>query len=211
MFFLTFHGTFRGPAHLAVETTGHPPQIDAETHDAPLHESDWWMTGPLIVLAIPAVVIGFWGSPLMNNGFQRFLEGATYAEVPPNIILAVVGAVLAIAGIGVAWSTYGARQFVTEPLARFGFAYELLARRYYIDEFYMWLIDKLIIGLAYGLAIFDRQGLDRLVNGIAASFASGGRVLRTAQTGRVQNYGLVLFGGMAMIAVVLVIVPLVRR
>ena len=29
-------------------------------------------------------------------------------------------------------------------------------------------------------------------------------MLRTAQTGRVQNYGLVLFGGMAVIALVLV-------
>ncbi len=106
---------------------------------------------------------------------------------------------------------YGARQFVTEPLALFGFAYELLARRYYIDEFYMWLIDKLVIGVSYALAVFDRQGLDRLVNGIADLFASGGSVLRTTQTGRVQNYGLALFGGMAVIALVLVIVPLVRQ
>src|ERR1700704_1023089 len=67
MFFLTFHGTFRGPAALAVDTHSHPPEIDAETHAAPLHESDWWMTGPLIVLAIPALLIGFWGSPLFNN------------------------------------------------------------------------------------------------------------------------------------------------
>jgi NADH-quinone oxidoreductase subunit L len=74
----------------------------------------------------------------------------------------------------------------------------------------MWLLDKLVIGLGSGLAIFDRQGLDRAVNGIADSFAAGGRLLRTAQTGRVQNYGLVLFGGMAVIAVVLVVVPLVR-
>jgi hypothetical protein len=49
-----------------------------------------------------------------------------------------------------------------------------------------------------------------LVNGVAGAFASGGRVLRTSQTGRVQNYGLALFGGMAVIALVLVIVPLVR-
>ena len=36
------------------------------------------------------------------------------------------------------------------------------------------------------------------------------RALRAVQTGRVQNYGLVLFGGLALIAVVLVIVPLVK-
>src|SRR6202022_2903749 len=77
MFFLTFHGSFRGPV---------------ESHDAAPHESDWWMTGPLILLAIPALVIGFWGSPFMNSGFQRFLEGSTFVDVPPNLTLAVVGA-----------------------------------------------------------------------------------------------------------------------
>src|SRR5229473_942457 len=58
MFFLTFHGAYRG---------------DAETHDAPLHESDWWMTGPLIALAIPALLIGFWGAPppFGSDGFAR--------------------------------------------------------------------------------------------------------------------------------------------
>src|SRR5437016_1489205 len=85
--------------------------IRAETHDVAMHESDWWMTGPLIVLAIPALAIGFWGSPLLNNGFQRFLEGSSFVDVQPNLVLAVVGAVLALAGIGAAWLMYGARQF----------------------------------------------------------------------------------------------------
>jgi NADH-quinone oxidoreductase subunit L len=168
------------------------------------------MTGPLIVLAIPALVIGFWGSPLFNNGFQHFLEGTAYRDVPANLVLAVLGAVLAIGGIGVAWVMYGARQYAVEPLARYGGVYSLLAHRYYIDEFYEWLIDKLVIGVGMALAVFDRQALDALINGIADLFAEAGRGLRTAQTGRVQNYGLVLFGGMAVIGLVLVIVPLVR-
>src|SRR5207253_1615716 len=125
------------PAPLAVNTHSHSPELDAETHDAPLHESDWGMTGPLTVLAIPALLIGFWGSPLLNNGFQRFLEGSNFVSVQPNIVLATLGAVLAIAGIVTAWVMYGTRRFATEPLARFGFAYQLLARRCYIDEFYM--------------------------------------------------------------------------
>jgi NADH-quinone oxidoreductase subunit L len=187
--------------------------VDAETHEPGLHESDWWMTGPLIVLAIPAVVIGFWGSPvpgLGNNGFQKFLEGAAFQDLAVNVPLAVLGAVLAFAGIGLAWTMYGARQFVTEPLARYGQIYTLLANRYYIDEFYMWLIDKLAIGVAAAISVFDRDALDRLVNGIAEAFAASGRTLRATQTGRVQNYGLVLFGGMAVIALVLVVVPLLR-
>ena len=213
MFFLTFHGTFRGPVEAAVETTGHhPAALDAETHAAGLHESDAWMTGPLIVLAIPAMLIGFLGSPLpfFNNGIQRFLEGPNFVVVQPNVGLAIVGAILALAGIGAAWVWYGARAYVTEPLLRFGAAYRILNRRYYVDEFYMWLIDTFAIGVAYAISVFDRSGLDALVNGIADLFARGGGVLRTTQTGRVQNYGLVLFGGMAVIALVLVIVPLVR-
>jgi NADH-quinone oxidoreductase subunit L len=67
MFFLTFHGTFRGPVKVSVDPTTHPPEIDAETHDPHWHESDWWMTGPLIVLAIPALVIGSGARPFSTT------------------------------------------------------------------------------------------------------------------------------------------------
>jgi NADH-quinone oxidoreductase subunit L len=210
MFFLTFHGTFRGPVEAAVEET-HAEHVEAETHEGGLHESDGFMTVPLMVLAIPAAIIGFWGSPLFNYGFQRFLEGANYEAVPPNLLVTGVSALLAILGLLAAWAWYGARAYVTEPLLRFGSAYRVLNRRYYIDELYMWLIDKLAIGVAYALSIFDREGLDQVANGLARFLAAGGSALRLIQTGRVQNYGLVLFGGMAVIALVLVFVPQIRQ
>jgi NADH-quinone oxidoreductase subunit L len=199
MFFLTFHGAER-----------HDPDRHEEVHP---HESDWWMLGPLVVLAIPAVIVGFWGAPppFGNNGFQRFLEGAEFHELAVNLPLAILGAVLALGGIAIAWVMYGARAYATEPLTRLGAIYTVLWRRYYIDEFYMWLIDSLAIGVAAALAMFDRQALDGLVNGIARQFGRVGGELRLAQTGRVQNYGLVLFGGLAVIALVLVAVPLIRR
>jgi NADH-quinone oxidoreductase subunit L len=209
MFILTFHGDYRGVAYAEAEA-GAAAGGHGDAHDVHLHESDWWMTVPLMVLAVPAALVGFWGSPLANFGFQRFLEGNAYVELPPNIPLAILGAILALAGIGVAWMMYGARAYSVEPLTRFGAAYDVLRHRYYIDELYMWLIDKLAIGVAAALAIFDRQGLDRIVNGIAALFAAGGGVLRQIQTGRVQNYGLVLFAGLAVIALLLVFIPQVR-
>jgi NADH-quinone oxidoreductase subunit L len=211
MFFLTFHGSFRGPVHAATEET-HPEQLEAETHEGGLHESDGFMTVPLIILAIPALLVGLWGSPFFGDGFQRFLEGANF-EPGPNPLsspLTWVSAVLAIAGIVVAWLMYAQRAYVTEPLLRFGTAYRILNRRYYIDELYMWLIDMLAIGIGGVLSIFDRQALDQVGNGLARLFAGGGSLLRTAQTGRVQNYGLVLFGGMAVIALVLILIPQVR-
>jgi NADH-quinone oxidoreductase subunit L len=209
MFFLTFHGSFRGPVQAAVGEA-HPERVEAETHEAGLHESDWFMTVPLILLAIPALLVGFWGSPLLGNGFQRFLEGSTFEASAPNLVVTAISAILAIAGIAAAWVWYGARAYVTEPLLRFGSAYRVLNRRYYIDELYMWLIDKLAIGVGYGLSLFDRQALDQVGNGLGGLVRGGGSSLRSIQTGRVQNYGLVLFGGMAVIALILVLVPQVR-
>jgi len=212
MFFLTFHGTFRGPVAAAVEESGHHSEtVDAETHEGGLHEADWWMTVPLMILAVPALLVGFWGSPFMNYGFQRFLEGANYVEPETFPWLVITSVVLALAGIAGAWLMYGSKAYVIEPLTRFGSIYTLLARRYYIDEFYMRLIDIFVIGVGAILAVFDREGLDNLFNGIANFFANMGSWLRRAQTGRVQNYGLVLFGGMAVIALALLFSPVLSQ
>jgi NADH-quinone oxidoreductase subunit L len=190
MFILTFHGDYRGHHHP--------------------HESDAWMTLPLIVLAIPAVLIGLWGAPFLGSGFQRFLEGRQFQEAVPNLGLAALGAVLAIAGLVVGWLFYGMRtSYAVDFGRRFRPIYTLLLNRYYVDEFYMWLIDKLVLATSAGLAVFDRQALDAAFNWLADLFRLGGRGLRTVQTGRVQNYGLVLFGGLAVIAILLVL-PLLR-
>ena len=58
--------------------------------------------------------------------------------------------------------------------------------------------------MAYAISVFDRSGLDALVNGIAGLFARGGGVLRTTQTGRVQNYAAFLFGALVVIGAALV-------
>jgi NADH-quinone oxidoreductase subunit L len=164
------------------------------------------------VLAIPSVFVGFWGSPLLANGFQHYLEGANFQEATsaPNVPLAALGAILALLGIVVAWVFYGMRTNYAVAFGRtFRPIYVLLLNRYYIDEFYMWLIDKLILATSLGLSIFDRQALDAAFNGLANLFRLGGGGLRTVQTGRVQNYGLVLFGGLALIAILLLL-PVAR-
>ena len=207
MYFLTFHGRYRGgeePGHSTPE-----PHEHGHTTARP-HESGGWMTVPLMVLAIPSVLIGFWGSPFLGSGFQRYLEGANVQEATPNGLLAVLGAILAIAGIIVAWVFYGMRTNYAVAFGRtFRPIYVLLLNRYYIDELYMWLIDKLILATSLGLSIFDRQALDAAFNGLANLFRLGGGGLRTVQTGRVQNYGLVLFGGLALIAILLLL-PVAR-
>ena len=106
---------------------------------------------------------------------------------------------------------YGARA-VRRPsrCARFGAVYTLLARRYYIDEFYMWLIDKLVIGVGYALSHLRPPGARPVGNGLAA--LCRGRAAAAAhgadgprpelRPGAVRRHG-----GHRL---VLVIVPLVR-
>ncbi len=188
MIFLTFWGDYHGHHHP--------------------HESPWVMVGPLVVLAIPATLVGFWGSPLGGNGFQRFLEGSRFQEVGVNVALAGSSLLLALLGIGLAYAMYVARAIDPAAVgARFSTLYRVLLNRYYVDEFYMWLIDRVAIGVGGMLAVLDRQGLDNVFNGLAGLLRGFGGVLRAMQTGRVQNYGLALFGGVAVIAFGLLLVP----
>jgi NADH-quinone oxidoreductase subunit L len=204
MFFLTFHGAYRGG-----EEPGHSTPEPHE-HRATPHESGGWMTVPLLVLAIPTVLVGFWGAPQLGSGFQRYLERQDFQEGVQNVPMMVLGAVLAIAGIAVAWLFYGIRTNYAVAFGRtFRPIYTLLLNRYYVDELYMWLIDKLVLATSRGVSIFDRQALDAAFDGLARLFRIGGGGLRTVQTGRVQNYGLVLFGGLALIAILLVL-PIAR-
>jgi NADH-quinone oxidoreductase subunit L len=188
MIFLTFAGTYRGHHHP--------------------HESPPVMTFPLIALAVPSLLVGIWGSPWGGYGFQRFLEGAHFHEPVVNLPLMGASVALGLSGIGLAWAMYVSR--AVDPVkvgATIRGLYTLLLNRYYVDEFYMWLIDKVAIGVAAGLSAFDRKGLDGLVNGVANSWRVFGSGLRTMQTGRVQNYGLVLFAGVAVIAFGLLLGP----
>ena len=210
MFFLTFHGTFRGPSSRGRCGT-HPPELDAETHRRP---------------ARVRLVDDRAADRAGHSGAVHRLLGLAAAEqrlpalsgrrelssmLQPNLPLAVVGAVLAIAGIGVAWVMYGARQFVDRaarcasgpstpcsPAATTSTSSTCGSSTSWPSGWAMrWPSSTARCSTSWSTAS-------------PPCSPSGGRALRTAQTGRVQNYGLVLFGGMAVIALVLVIVPLVR-
>ena len=99
---------------------------------------------------------------------------------------------------------------VVDPVAvgvRFHGLYTLLLNRYYIDELYARAIDVLAIAPGARLAVFDRRALDGLVNGVADLTLRAGSRLRTVQTGRIPQYGLVMLAGVAVIALALLLAP----
>jgi NADH-quinone oxidoreductase subunit L len=144
--------------------------------------------------------------------------------------LMVVSVAVALLGIWVARSFYQRRPAVPDVLeAKLGIVYRILDNKYFVDEFYnativrgtllvsmfcSWfdknIIDGLVnltrhitlFGFGHGSDLIDKYIVDGLVNGVANGAAAASATLRRAQTGLVQNYALVMGGGIVLLAVI---------
>jgi NADH-quinone oxidoreductase subunit L len=189
---MTFYGTSR---------------VDPETEHH-LHESSSKMTIPLMVLAFFSVVAGWISWPKAWHGgeaFDQFLDPvfspateALRSVSPEHVGGLSPGALMgfsilaALIGIGVASWWYLKSTDIPEQLAeRFAALYQILIHKYYVDEFYNWLIVRpLRIGSEKFLWHSVDQGAidDVLVNGTGHSTASIGNVLRRVQSGNITSY-----------------------
>ena len=201
LFFLTFHGKER---------------MDKETWSH-LHESPAVVTVPLIVLAIPSLIIGaYLVGPML---FKGYFQGAIYVA-PEHDVLAAIGAdyhgalrftlhafsaapvYLALAGVALAWLFYIKYPHVPAKLAQqFSLPYNILVRKYGIDELYQWLFA----GGARGTGrLLWQQGDVRIidglmVNGTAASVRWFSGLVRTLQTGYLYDYAFAMIIGLLLL------------
>ncbi|MGI8437427.1 MAG: proton-conducting transporter membrane subunit, partial [Chthoniobacterales bacterium] len=142
-------------------------------------ESPFVMTGPLLLLAIPAAIAGF--------GFfaDRFLA-FPHAQEEGNAIRFLPTAAM-LCGVALAVFIYRNRE--SEPLNL-----TLFRRGFYIDEFYTWLIRVTQGALSHLAAFFDRWIIDAGGVGGASGATRGlGALLRIFQVGNLQAYAF-LFG-----------------
>jgi NADH-quinone oxidoreductase subunit L len=209
MYFLVFHGA---------ERFHHKPHPAPDDHDhghghAP-HESPWVVTAPLLLLAIPSVVIGYLTiGPMLFSGFLEDSIAVDLARHPAMKTLADsfhgAGAMalhalstlpfwLAAAGVAVAWWFYLRQPSIPAAIhARFGFLYRLLENKYYMD----WINERLLAPAARGVGLAFWKGGDvGLIDGVAingSAFAIGGiaRLMRLVQTGHLYWYALVMLLG----------------
>ena len=206
---LTFFGTYRGH--------GHP------------HESPRIMTIPLVVLASLSVVAGFFGAPFVEEGFRGLVHVGEEAHIVEfDFVLAGISVALALIGIMVGFSLYRTYRD-RDPLRRLGPVYTFIERKYYLDDLYLkgivrpiqysvaafinWTNNRLLDGIVNGFGILTRafgrltDGIDRrLVDGAVNRVAIGagwtGGLLRYIQSGNVQRYAVILFAGVAILAVI---------
>jgi len=206
--FLTFHGEWKG---------GEPPEHGAhgDPHGKP-HESPLVMTLPLLLLAVPAVLMGFVNFPMHSTeGLAHLLEGA----LPPsaagalhhesfNPIIALASTALALSGIALAYAVYQAKAISAPALQRaFGPLHTLVERKYYIDDLYEGLIvrEGLYNTLTRAGQWFDTNIIDGAVNGTGAVARRVSDGLRWVQSGSVQAYGTVGFGGLVLTAFLMLV------
>ncbi len=201
MFFLVFHGEER---------------MDAETKSH-LRETPWVVTVPLILLAIPSAVIGWYTvEPVLFGGYfgdaievtQRHDVLARMASDWHGSMGLVTHAIqtpifwLAAAGAFTAWFLYLKRPDIPETIqSKVQGLYDLLDRKYYMDDLY-------IKGFAAGgrrIGKFLWEKGDELVidgvivNGTANSIGKLAGVMRQIQTGYLYTYAFAMIIGLTML------------
>ena len=210
LMFMTFHGKERFGAHDDHSPAGHHDHDHGRSH-AP-HESPVVVTGPLVVLAIPSLGIGWWiGSVLFAGYFGDAIAvneshdvlkemGEEFHGVVAMMIhaLGTLPFWLSIAGIGSAAFLYLKRTDLPEKLRRaFGPLYTLLDNKYYFDRFNDWFFAGGARLLGRGLwkggdvAVIDGF----FVNGSARAVAWSAQIARKLQSGLIYHYAFTMIIG----------------
>jgi NADH-quinone oxidoreductase subunit L len=218
LLYMTFHGKER----FVVDPHDHAPSREGHTsHPGVLahapHESPWVITVPLILLAIPSLIIG-WPTiqPMLYGGWF----GSSIHVLPGNDVLAelahefpgVVGMFaqgfisppfwIALAGFAVATYVYLFNPKIADAAERmFLPVYRVLVRKYWFDELYYNLFAR--GGVKLGRALWrggDGALLDGVVvDGSAAFVARTAQIVRRVQSGFLYHYAFAMIVGLILL------------
>jgi NADH-quinone oxidoreductase subunit L len=164
-------------------------------HKIPLVESI-----PLVILALGAAFAGLIPLP-------RLMDPYSYPEAANGIgTMAIAPVTLALLGIGLAAYLY--RKESDRPAkvaAAFRGFYTFAYHKFYIDEVYAFVTKKVIFNLiGRPAAWIDRNIVDGLMNGLATGTAWISTRIKGFQSGKVQDYTLYFFAGIAGLAVLFI-------
>jgi NADH-quinone oxidoreductase subunit L len=181
LLFITFFGGFRG--------------TEEQRHH--VHESPATMTVPLIILAILSLIGGFVNVPALFKGGERLTEflspvinstSETTVSHSTEWLLMGLTTIIAVIAIYIAWLRY--KTYKEEQPTAFG---KLLQNKWYVDELYDSIIVKPLNSLgAFANNVFEKSGIDALVNGVGRLVNYSSRQLRWLQSGQVGSYVLLM-------------------
>ena len=217
------------PGHPWPGVRGHEP-VAHETPADP-HESPWVVTVPLILLAIPSVLIGFFtvgpmlfGTDVLGHpGALPFFLGAIDVA-PARDVIAILGKEfhgpvayalhgfkvpafwLALAGFALATVLYWWRpELAAKARQRFGMPIRVLENKYGFDDLWIGGFAGGGLGLGKASRAFDSRVIDGVaVNGSALVVDRVAHLVRRAQSGYLYHYAFAMIIGLIVLLAVLI-------
>ena len=210
MYFLVFHGKERFDQNPDAHHGDHHGHDD---HHEP-HESPWVVTVPLVLLAIPSVVVGFmFIQPML---FGDFFKDVIFVDAVKHPAMAKLGEIfhgpvamalhglqtapcwLALAGVALSYYMYMVNPALPAGIkARVQPLYRLLENKYYLDWINENILAKGARALGVGLwKVGDQAIIDGgVVNGSWKLVGAISGVVRWVQSGFIFHYALVMILG----------------
>jgi NADH:ubiquinone oxidoreductase subunit 5 (subunit L)/multisubunit Na+/H+ antiporter MnhA subunit len=230
LLFVTFFGAYRGgvdPSELGMRhpelagtsaSAGHHPEEQAHGHEA--HAPAWLMSGPVAVLMIPTVLIGFLAFGGENSAWTQFFDPMFSHDVPvsaalPEWVTSALVLVLVLAGFGVAFVRYGNPQALLDAIPRLRNETvrmpAILANAFYFDAAIDALFVKPSVALGRWFAtVVDPRVIDAGVREASISASWLGHLFRSFETGLVRAYALTIAFGVACFAIYYAVVGAAR-
>ena len=176
------------------------PRGHRQVHDAPPT-----MAVTMSLLGVFALLFGLiilsW--PGGFDGLGSFLFFADREAFHFKPWLGILSIALAVAAFGFAYLVYVKRSVSLDGFrARFAPLIRVVENKYYVDEVYQWVIDRIVLVFARFIGTVDRTVVNDLgVNGPANAIRRLGVTLRLHVTGHVYSYALAMVLGTIGLAV----------
>ncbi len=229
MYFLVFHGKERYDQNPDAHGDHHHDDHHHDDHSKP-HESPWVVTLPLVLLAIPSVVIGFMTiQPML---FGEFFKDAIFVDAAKHPVMQELGEAfhgpmamalhafstlpfwLALGGVVSAYYMYMVNPALPAAIkARVQPIYTLLENKYYMDWFNENVLARGARAMGMGLWKGGDQGvIERVfVNGSWKLVGWVASIVRRVQTGFLFHYALSMILGVFALMTYFVTWPMVQQ
>ncbi|HUP11222.1 MAG TPA: proton-conducting transporter membrane subunit, partial [Niastella sp.] len=171
------------------------------TSEAKHSHQTWQMSLPLILLALGSLSAGF----IPFGKFVSFNGSPIEVHAHTSLIIAAVSA--SVLGIAIATLLYRSKSPVPLKIVnRFIGLHEVISRKFYIDEVYIFITKKIVFNLvSRPIAWFDRNVIDYSVNqsGVATEAVSEG--IKKMQSGSIQSYTVYFMAGLILFALSIIL------
>ncbi|MGI8928996.1 MAG: NADH-quinone oxidoreductase subunit L [Candidatus Limnocylindrales bacterium] len=201
--------TFYGESHV-------DPHVEPDIHESPRS-----MTVPLIILAVPSILLGLaigfppgsgllhgWLEPVFEHANETLgIHHAAFEIGGVDGALLIVGAAAAALGVGLGIWLFGIfrrgeqRDRVERVTTRLQPLYNASYAKFWFDDLNDLIFVRFGGAVARAIWWFDVRVIDGTVNGVASLTQGAGKGIRQIQTGRVQNYALGIAAGLLVMAV----------